>query len=112
MFLDYAGSAVLFVVMSLGLGWPIAARCQLRPGETIVAAVGLSLLGVFLGAWIVFVFDLPIWLLWLLPLAALIGLISHRGSLVVIGRDPEARTLLGSWVLVAASAIAWLSLVT
>src|SRR3954468_11211947 len=103
MLLDYLGSVILFAVMSLGLGWPIAARCRFQAAETIVAAVGLSLLLVFAGAWGIYVFDLSIGWLWALPVLAVAGLITHRASIAAVGREAEGRMLLGSYVLVAAS---------
>ncbi len=105
------GSIVLFPLLAFGLGWPLVARRGLTPAEKLVAATALSLLGVFLFAWGVFVFALPLATLWLLPVLALAGLAGETRTLVAFARDPEVRALCFAQGLVALSCLGWLATV-
>jgi hypothetical protein len=54
-------------VLASGLGGPLAAQLPLAPAEKILAPVALSLLGVWLFAWAVNVWALPLAARWILP---------------------------------------------
>jgi hypothetical protein len=106
---DLLRCLLLFSVITIGLAWPVAARLVFTPAERIVAAVALSLLGVFLFSWLVYVRAWPPELLWLLPLASVAGLAWHRGALAAALRDPDARALLVAQVLVSGWCVVWLA---
>src|ERR1043166_2812349 len=69
---------VFFALVAFWFAWPIAARLVLPPVEKIVVSVSLSLLGIFLVAWIIYVTELPWALCWLLPVATLVGIVLNR----------------------------------
>lgn len=104
-------SLLVFAVMSVGLGWPFAARLNLPAAEKILAAVIVSLLGGFGVAWGVYVFSWPAFVFWSLPVLALFGLAWGRDALVAAWRDREARDLLVAQLIVTAWSIGWLALV-
>ena len=102
---------LLFGVMAAGLAWPLVARRALDPAEKIVATVALSLLAVFLFAWLGFIARLPVVLHWALPLLALGGLAARRAETAATWRDPAARALLLGQLIVTAWCLGWLALV-
>lgn len=104
-------TTLLLALIAAGLAWPLVARRALDPAEKIVATVALSLLGVFLFAWLSFVAKLPVVLHWALPLAALGGLAARRAEFAATWRDPAARELLLGQCLVTAWCLGWLALV-
>ncbi|MEY2880458.1 MAG: hypothetical protein RLZZ15_2838 [Verrucomicrobiota bacterium] len=111
MFLDFLVSLLLFAIVTAGLAWPLAARLRLAPAEKILAGAALSLLGVFVFGWAVFVFHPPTLLFWLLPPLALTGLAESRRELATTWRDADARALLVAQLLVSAWCVGWLALV-
>ena len=108
MLLDFLVSLLLFGFVTTGLAWPLAARLPLSPLERILASVALSLLGVFLFGWGVFVFALPTKLFWLLPALAVVGLVESRDRLTSTWREADVRMLLISQALVSAWCVGWL----
>lgn len=104
-------SLLVFAVMSVGLGWPFAARLNVPASNRLLAAVVVSLLGIFFAAWGVYVFLWPVLVLWSLPVLALFGLAWQRPALVAAWRDPEARDLIAAQLIVTAWSVAWLALV-
>jgi hypothetical protein len=104
-------SLLVFAVMSVGLGWPFAARLNLPAAEKILSAVIVSLLGGFGVAWGVYVFSWPVFVFWSLPALALFGLAWGRTALVAVWRDREARDLIVAQMIVTAWSVGWLALV-
>lgn len=95
----------------LGLGWPLAARLALEPGEKLLAAVVLSLLAVFVTAWAVYTAALPLAALWLLPAAAALGLALSVRSVAAALRDSAVRELLAAQAFVTAWSVFCLAFV-
>jgi hypothetical protein len=96
MLLDLAASLLVFTGIALGLGWPVAGRLALAPAEKIGASVALSLLGVFLYGWAIYVCSLPVALFWALPALAAGGLAFGRRSLAAALRDADVQALLAA----------------
>ena len=94
-----------------GLGWPLAARLALEPAEKLLAAVVLSLGGIFLTAWTVYTAALPWAALWLLPAAAALGLLLCRRSVAAALRTAAVRELLAAQAIVTAWSVLCLALV-
>ncbi len=95
----------------LGLGWPLAARLALEPGEKLLAAVVLSLLAVFVTAWAVYTAALPLAALWLLPAAAALGLTLSVRSVAAALSDSAVRELLAAQAFVTAWSVFCLAFV-
>lgn len=112
MLISVASSVLLFVLVCVGLGWPIAATLTLSATEKFVAAVVLSILGTFLWSWGVYVFALPEGLLWVLPVAAAVGLWSRQRALRALWADPASRRMAGAQLAVSAWCLAWLATIT
>ena len=74
---------LLFPLVALGLGWPLAGRLALDPAEKLGAAVVLSLLGAYLLAFATYLLGLPPAALWALPL------LGPAGSSPAGGRSPR-----------------------
>ncbi len=104
-------SLLLCAFLLTGLGWPVAARLELAPAEKLVAALVLSLLGVFLLGWAAFVAGAPAGLHLLLPALAAGGLIWRRREFAVLARDPAVRELAVAQGLVTAGCLGWLATV-
>jgi hypothetical protein len=111
MLLPFLGSLLIFVGVTLGLAWPLAARLKLAPAERLVASVALSLLGVYLFAWAVHVCAGPTAVFWLLPAFAGTGLIVGARALRELWRDAVARAILLAQLLVAAWCLGWMALI-
>jgi hypothetical protein len=107
--LSLSAAGLIFGVVALGLAWPLVARTTLDPAEKLVAGATLSLLGVFLLGWAGFVAKLPVGWHWILPALAVAGLAARRADLAALWRDPAARELLFSQVLVSVWGLAWLA---
>lgn len=109
---DLLVTVALFLLTVLGLGWPLASRLALTPTEKLLASTGLSILGAYLFAWIVYVADLPADTLWALPIMAAVGLMSGVAGLRVVARDPLTRTVFAMYLLVTLWCVGWLGLVS
>lgn len=109
--LEYLASLLLVSGLALGLAWPFAVRLAGDAMERITISAALSLLVVYLIAWSVYVFDLPVNLLWVLPAFAVGGLAFGRRTLVISWRDPGGRDLLIGQLIVTAWCLGWLTLV-
>jgi hypothetical protein len=102
---------LLFFAVTLGLAWPLVSRFALDPAEKLCASAVLSLLGVYLTAFAIYVLRLPPVCFWLLPVLAGAGLVGQRRSLIVLFGDTDARAMLiGQWLL-AGWCLGWLALV-
>jgi hypothetical protein len=108
MLLDLTASLLLFLALTFGLAWPLAARLALDPAEKLCAAAVLSLLAVYLAAFGVYVFGLPVAGLGLLPVLAAAGLVTGRQALIANFRDPDARAVLAGQLLVTGWCTGWL----
>jgi len=104
-------SCCVYGLLSLGLGWPIAARLAVPATEKLLAGVALSLIGVFLSGWLVYTLALPVSILWILPALAAAGLIGRRSALLEAWREAPLRDLLNTQLIVTAWSVGWLSLV-
>lgn len=111
MHLEFLFQLLLFPIIAMGPGWPVAARLTLSPSERLVTSVLFSLLGGYLLAWCIYLFALPLGLLWILPLAGLTGLIARRQLFAATWLDPLARTILISALIVTLWCVGWLLLV-
>jgi hypothetical protein len=100
---------VLLIVA--GLGWPIARRLRLLPGEQVLASAALSVTGVWLVGWGVYVTTLPGGVLWALPALAAFGLWEGRKAALALLTNAETRALLLGQALVTAWALGLLLLV-
>jgi hypothetical protein len=111
MLLDLLRCLLIFGVVTFGLAWPVAGRLALAPAEKIVAAVALSLLGVFLFGWAVYVFALPAGVWWALPVLGALGLAVRPAALVATWRDSDARALLIAQLLVTGWCVGWMAII-
>lgn len=101
----------LFVLVSFGLAWPLTSRLTLAPVEKLLANVLLSLTGTWLVAWAVYVTSAPVAALWILPIAAAIGLTWKRRDFLLTVRVFEVRSLLSTQTLLTGGCLCWLALV-
>jgi 4-amino-4-deoxy-L-arabinose transferase-like glycosyltransferase len=111
MIVDSLGSVLAYLVLSIGIAWPVAARLICPGPERILTSVTLSLFGVFLFAWAVYICALPLSMFWVLPIVALTMLAGSWRSLVETWRNREVRELLIAQMLVTGWCIGWLALV-
>jgi hypothetical protein len=111
MIADTVGSLLLFVLLSFGPGWWLAARLHATPAERLVASVALSWLALFLAGWTVYVAALRHAWFWGLPALAVAGLAAGWRPLRELWRDPEARELVLAQAVVTAWCVGWLALV-
>src|SRR5882672_8083264 len=107
--LSFLYLALLFCGIGFGLAWSLVSRLALAPAEKIVASVSLSLLTVFLLAWIIYISELPPTLLWaLVPLTA-VSLAWNATALVATFRDADARRFIVAQFLVSGWCLGWLA---
>jgi hypothetical protein len=102
-------SLLMILGVTFGLAWPLAARLTLPPVEKLVASAALSLLGVFLLAWAVYVCAWPVATLWALPGFAAAGFALGRRELAVAWRDADTRAILLGQLLVTGWCVGWLA---
>ncbi len=100
---------LIFLVTVLGLGWLGADRLPLAPAEKILAAVALSLLGIFLFGWTDYVLAWPRATGWVLPALGAASLALGRHSLGEAWHDTDARALLVGQLLVIGWCVGWLA---
>ena len=93
----------LLTVCSLGPGLLLTRVFRWRPAERLCAAVGISLIFVYLATWTVYVCDLPAGMAWFISAAAAASLVVCRRDLVRIVADRRARQML----IGAACALTW-----
>lgn len=108
MWLELAFCLLFFLLLTFGLAWPGASRLQLDSAEKLAASALLSLLVIFLTAFAIFVAHLPAATVWILPLAAVIGVVRQWRSLADTLRDANARALLTGQFLVTGWCLGWL----
>ena len=109
---EFCFAVLSFVLVTFGLGWPIANRLALDLAEKLLASVGLSLCAIFLAAWTIYVFALPTAVIWTLPVFAMGGMLARPVSLIAAIRDSTLRSLLLPQIIVTAWCLGWLALVT
>ena len=102
-------SLLLFLGVAFGLAWPIAVRLPLATAEKIAASVALSLLGVYLFAWCVYVWALPPAALWALPALGALGLAVGARELAKAWRDTDAQAMIVGQLLVTGWCLGWLA---
>lgn len=95
----------------MGVGWPLAYRLALTPAEKLLAAAVLSLLIVFLIAWVIYVTGLPIIWLRTIPATAALGLITGHRSLSQTLEDPAAVRLVVGQIMITTWSVAGLALI-
>ncbi len=111
MFFPFLLGLLLFSVVMLGLAWPLVSRFALDPSEKLCASVTLSLLGVYLFAFALYMLRLPLGVFWLLPALAAAGLVVRWRPLAALFGDTDARVLLIGQLLIAGWCLGWLALV-
>lgn len=111
MLLSFCASLLIFCGVTLGLAWPLVTRLALDPAEKLTTSVALSLLGLFLFSWMVYVETLPLTWLWLPPALAVGGLIIGWRPLAALGQDPDARSLMVAQLIITSWSVGCLALV-
>ena len=109
--LDFPASLAVFLGTVPGLAWPLAQRLPLTATERLVASTALSLVGVYLLGWIVYLGALPPALLWGAPAMGIAGLGFGWRPFVAALREPDTRTLINGQALVTAWCLGWLATV-
>jgi len=112
MILELVILLLVLPVVTIGLGWPVACRLTLAPVDRLTATLVLSLLGTWLVAWTVYLFSLPLLLLWSLPILGAIGLLTGHRPLREAFQDPIARDTMRAQIVVSLWCLGWLFLVT
>ncbi len=111
MLMSFLLCLLVFIGVTFGLGSSIAMRLSLDQPEKILASAVLSITGVFLFAWLVYVCALPPALLWLLPALAATSIWRHRRSLAATLGEADSRTLIKAQLIIMAWSAGWLALV-
>lgn len=109
--LELIRSLTLFFLLSLGLGWALAARLPVPPTGRLLVACLASLLLLWLAGWTIYLSGLPWAAAWGLPPAALGGLWWRRRELAELFRDTEARECLLGLAGLGLWNLGWLALV-
>ena len=106
-----AGCLVLFLGLVVGLGLPLVAGGRLAPGEKLCAGAAVGVVLLYLFGLVDYWLRLPAPAAALVPLAVL-GLQAARWRACAgVLREPETRSLLGAWLLVAGWCLGFLALV-
>ncbi len=108
MLLELLFCLLLFFVVTFGLAWPLVVRLTLDGGEKLVAAAILSSLGIYLGAFALYLTNLPAVACWILPALACVGLVTTGRTFIAELRAPEPRALLTGQFLVTGWCLGWL----
>ena len=111
MIFELFGSALMYFAVSFGLAWPLAARLALDPAEKLAASVAISLLGVFVIAWTVYVCAASTAVLWVIPALTAAALAIGRRTLAEALQDSGVQRLLIAQAIVTSWCIGWLALV-
>jgi Dolichyl-phosphate-mannose-protein mannosyltransferase len=111
MLFSYFGSPLLFAVITFGLSWPLVARFSIDPVEKIVAGIALSLVGIFLYAWMIYVTALPTVCFWALPAIAVAGLSTEWREFTRTLRDRDTARLVVAQIIISLWSVGWLALV-
>src|SRR4051812_3620292 len=101
----------LFTLITIGVGWPFVRRARLDPAEKFAATCIISLVIVWLVAWAIYVFALPLPIFWVLPVVAVANLAWGRAELLVAVRDSSARQIAVGYTLLSAWCVGWLAFV-
>jgi hypothetical protein len=107
----YLAAALLFIVTVVGIGWPLASRLLLSKTEQALATVVLSISGLFVVAWSIYVMSLPLRALWVIPVVAVGGLLAGRSHILSFWRDRDSQVIAVSQFLISAWCVALLMLV-
>ena len=86
-------------------------RWQAEPAQRLLAAVGLSLVTIYLCGWLIYTLNLPNELAFGLVPLAISGLVALRRQIAADLRDPLVRSLLVGQAAVLAWNLAWLGVV-
>ena len=108
MLLELTHCLLLFLAVTFGLAWPLAARLKLDRCEQLVASVMLSWVGVYLAAFAGYLNHLPKEAYWVLPGLAAAGLLANARAVAAVWREPDARALLVGQLLVSGWCLGWL----
>jgi hypothetical protein len=111
MILNLGFCGAFFCFLIFGPAWPIARRLPLTPIEKVSASVALSLLLVFLTAWLVYVCAWPLKVYWILPALAGAGVIPEWRTIISTAKESEVRTLLVAQLLITAWSLGLLALI-
>jgi hypothetical protein len=109
--LNLVWCVALFWVLVFGLGLPLTVGLPLRSDEKVGLAPGAALIVIYLAAFAIYSFNVPTWCFGLLPVAALAGLGWRSREVLVVFRDPDARRLLGAYVVWTGWGLGFLALV-
>ena len=101
----------VFAGLILGLGLPWVASWRVAPAERLCAAALAGVVALYLFALADYGLDLPARARLLVPLAVLAAAGLRWQAGVALLRDPDARRLLGAWLLVAGWSLGFLALV-
>ena len=88
MLLPLFASLIIFSGTAFGLAWPLAVKLELNNSEKLCASALLSLLGIYLFAFAVYVLGAPVATLWVLPLLAVAGLFHGRRGVKNLSPPP------------------------
>jgi hypothetical protein len=108
---DTLGSVLVYTAITFGFAWPFTARFSCTAPEKLLVSAALSLIGVFLLAWAVYVFALPRNTMWILPIGTVLALVAGWRSLRELWRDEIARELIIAQLIVTGWCVGWLALV-
>jgi hypothetical protein len=111
MIADAIGSVLVYTAIAFGFAWPLAARFHYAGPEKVLVSVSLSLTGIFLLAWAIYVFALPRNTLWILPFGTVMAIVAGRSPLRELWRDDVARELIVTQLIVTGSCVGWQALV-
>ena len=95
-------------LLLVGCACPLALRLRLDPEEQVLASATLSVLLIFLFAWVIYVSGLP-WILFRgLVLVAFIGVVLRVPKLAEFFRQRAASRMILAQMLLSACSLAWL----
>lgn len=109
--LSLLGCLALFVGLVFGLGLPLVAGWRLTAPERICAGAAVGVVFLYLFALLDYWLKLPVAAGGLPPLAAVALLALRRRACAGLLRDPDARRMIGAWLLVVAWCLGFLALV-
>jgi len=101
----------LFLGLIFGLGLPFIADRPLPAPEKVCAAAALGLLILYVSGLLIYWTNVPAYAYRLLPVAALVLVGLRRRACRTLFLDPDARAMLGSYLLVAGWSLGFLALV-
>lgn len=109
--LQFLSDLALFLGVVFGLGLPLAASWPLPAAEKICGGAALGLIILYVAGLLIYWTNLPVSAHWVLPAAAAALTGARWRACRVLWQDPAARSLLGSYLLVAGWSLGLLALV-